>query len=380
MLRIAYLGGQNRGGTFRVFETLRAVLSNVGFEVALVNPHVAGYRGGDCDGVGMARALTNELEAFDAVIVNVFMTRVLMNIARYLPPRQPRLMIVHNVTRATYLAARELQDYVDHTIAISPRIRNDLVERYGFAPESVTTIFHGVPEKFFAAADIGDMGGNVRLLSLGRLNDNAKRVSKIPKMIDPSIRSRVALTIGGDGPDRASIEHAFVAGGVDAEFLGAVVNDEVPALVAAHEVFLFPSRFEGLGIALAEAMAAGLVPVAARIRGVTDAVIEEGVSGFLFAQSDWATARQAVTTLVEDPDRRMAMRRAARERALALFRIEGMGHAYAEVLDRIIREPRAHPSLPLSAWTIPPGMRPGLRSLVPTGIRRWLADRVLYRG
>lgn len=380
MKRIAYLGGQRAGGTFRVFQTLRAELSASDLDVALINPKVAGYCGDDPDGFDAAQALTKELASFDAVIVNAFMARVLMNVARYLPTSQPRLLVVHNVTHATYRAARELREFVDHTIAVSPRIRNDLVADHGFAPESVSITFNGVPPRFFAAEGPVGSSGPVRLLSLGRLEDNAKRISKIPEMIDPMIRRQVAITIGGDGRDRASIERAFEVSGLQAHFRGIVPNDTVPALAAEHEVFLFPSRFEGMPVALAEAMAAGLVPVAARIRGITDAVIEDGINGFVFDQGDWAAARRAVTTLVENPELRLKMRRAARERARTLFRVEDMGRAYAEVLERIIREPRRRPSLPLSDWKIPPGMRPGWRGLLPTGMRRKLADLVLYRG
>lgn len=379
MKTIAYLGAEGGGGTYRVFQTLRDVLRQHGYAVELMNAQIAGYVGEDRDGVDAARALATALESFDAVIVNVFMARVLMNIARYLPPRQPRLLIVHAATHATYRAAREVRVYSDHTVAISRRIREDLVDHHGFAAQAVSMVLHGIPEEFFALPLSRNQNDRVRLLSLGRLNDYQKRISKVPNLFDMQTRSRVSLTIAGDGPDRTAIERAFQVSGLCANFCGAVPHDEVPALAAENEIFLFPSRFEGMGIALAEAMAAGLVPVAARIRGITDSIIEDGVNGFVFDQRDWAAARDAVTKLVEDPERRLAMRRAARQRAQAIFSVEAMGRVYAGILDRIIREPRERSSLPLSDWTIPPGMRHGWRGLLPPATRRWLAAATVYR-
>lgn len=380
MKTVAYLGGERLGGTYRVFATLRDLLAPHGYAVELMNHKSAGYLGEDRDGPEAARALVSALSGFDAVIVNVFMGRGLMNVARYMPSAQPRLMIVHNVTRATYLAARALRDHVHHTVAISPRIRDDLVRTHGFHADGVTLVFHAVADELFEVPLARRDDTVVPLLSLGRLDDYAKNLSTIPRMLPASLRPDIRLTVAGDGPDRAAIEEAFRVSALDAAFVGVVPRERLAEVFGQHEAFLFPSRFEGMGIALAEAMAAGLVPVAARIRGITDAMIEDGVSGFVFDQGNFKSAQRAVATLLREPERRLAMRQAARARARELFGPARMASAYAGLLGRILDDPAALPCLPLDDWRIPFAMTSGLRGLVPAGLRRRLADWVIYRG
>ena len=79
---------------------------------------------------------------------------------------------------------------------------------------------------------------------------------------------------------------------ITVRFLGRAANEELPAMLRDHSVFILPSFYEGLPKALLEAMACGLVCVASTISGVTE-VIREGDTGVLiegFAPEDIAAA------------------------------------------------------------------------------------------
>ncbi|MDX7324888.1 glycosyltransferase, partial [Providencia rettgeri] len=58
-----------------------------------------------------------------------------------------------------------------------------------------------------------------------------------------------------------------------ATFLGAVHPEAVFDLLLRHDVLVMPSRFEGFGLTITEAMSAGCIPVVSRIRGVTDTIV-----------------------------------------------------------------------------------------------------------
>jgi glycosyltransferase involved in cell wall biosynthesis len=77
-----------------------------------------------------------------------------------------------------------------------------------------------------------------------------------------ALRAREPRTVGllvGDGALRAEVERAAAAAGLGGQVIFAGVRADVPALMrAALDVFLFPSRYEGLGLVLVEAQAAGL--------------------------------------------------------------------------------------------------------------------------
>src|SRR5690606_16312014 len=107
---------------------------------------------------------------------------------------------------------------------------------------------------------------------------------------------------------------------------------EVPAVLAAHDVFLMPSRFEGLPVAALEAMATGCVPAASRIRGVTDFLIEDGATGLLFPVGDVAAAAGAVRRLATDRALLEACSAAGRRAVQERFDVGAMADAYAKVI------------------------------------------------
>jgi glycosyltransferase involved in cell wall biosynthesis len=215
------------------------------------------------------------------------------------------------------------------------------------------------------------------VLSLGRLEDSSKGILQLPQILDRGIAELATLTIAGDGPDRRRLEAKCAAARLHPHWLGMVPPNGLAEVYGRHAIFLFPSRFEGMGLALAEAMASGLVPLAARIRGVTDTIIEDGTSGFLFDQRDARTARAHLLQLLQDPERVERMRQAASVRARRLFALDGMANAYRSVLQSAIECHVEVRCLPIARWSIPYRMRPGLRSLLPRPVRRRIGDIVL---
>lgn len=102
----------------------------------------------------------------------------------------------------------------------------------------------------------GAAGARPRALYVGRLADE-KRISSLL----PLARSgAVHLTLVGDGPDRARLEHEFA--GTDTEFTGSLTGAALAERYAAADVFVFTSTTETLGLVLIEALASGLAVVA----------------------------------------------------------------------------------------------------------------------
>jgi glycosyltransferase involved in cell wall biosynthesis len=105
-------------------------------------------------------------------------------------------------------------------------------------------------------------------------------------------------------------------------------------------VFVFPSRREGFGSAIVEAMACGLPCVVADLAGITDYIFpapSEASGGVVVPQQDPEAVARAVTALLEDPDRASKLGDRARARAAACFGIDRVAQqylsAYAAVVD-----------------------------------------------
>ena len=86
------------------------------------------------------------------------------------------------------------------------------------------------------------------------------------------------------------------------------------AIIGASDVFVFPSRKEGMGIAPMEAMSAGVPVIISRIPGITDQASINGVSGRYIQVNDADGLRNAMIELGSDPELRERMGQAARQR------------------------------------------------------------------
>lgn len=393
-MKLAYFGYPHLGGTFTVFRHLRDGLAALGSGItvewlgtgpgahaALRDPdwrsewstgHAAGAA--EDDEPTQAGAMIGHLasQGFDGVLVSVHADRVQTNLARYLPRSMLRLMIVHNITPATYAAALAIRDHVHATVCVSRRIRDDLVEGYGFEPTAMHVIHNAVDPPTSLPARRRHAGEPLRLLSLGRVEDQAKGVLWLPEIL-ARLPNDICLTVAGDGPDLQRLRQAsaLLAGRV--RFLGRINPSEVPALMANHDVLVAPSRFEGFMLTLAEAMAAGCVPVASRIRGVTDSVVEDGVTGLLFPVGDIEAGAAGIRRLRDDPALWQAMSRDGPAAMRMRFSVERMAHGYGSLLELLAQEPpNIAATLPIGNWRMPRGLRDSLRSRLPVPIKNWL--------
>jgi glycosyltransferase involved in cell wall biosynthesis len=110
----------------------------------------------------------------------------------------------------------------------------------------------------------------------------------------------VHYVIVGSGVCRPELEN-YAAGlqvSDRVHFLG--YRRDIPSLLHASDVFVFPSYREGLPVALMEAMAAGVPVVASRIRGNVD-LIEDGVNGFLCEAQNGGDFAAKIRQLLEEP-------------------------------------------------------------------------------
>ncbi len=132
-----------------------------------------------------------------------------------------------------------------------------------------------------------------------------------------------ALVLVGEGSVRGAIEEAVARSGLQGRVQLLGRREDVPALLAAADLFVLPSHEEGFPNALLEAMAYGL-PVVATAVGGTLEIVEDGVSGILVPPRSPAALAQAIATLLGDPAAARRMGQAGRARAAKLFPLDRM--------------------------------------------------------
>ena len=261
---------------------------------------------------------------------------------------------------ATALRNRWLRD-ADAFVAMSRAIRAEMLEA-GIPGERIVLLPHGVDTERFRPAATPEKGALRRELGLpeGVLAVYSGRLLRgkgLETLVDAFavVADRVAglgLLLLGSGEGQALSIEDELRRRVEQRGLGTRVAFEgrverVEDYLRAADLFVFPSVFEALGIALVEAAACGLPAVASRTGGIVD-VVEDGGSGRLVAPGDVAALSEALLRLASDGALRSRMGHEARGIALARFD-ERDGIERYRALFREISSPRASSSPPACA-------------------------------
>jgi glycosyltransferase involved in cell wall biosynthesis len=147
------------------------------------------------------------------------------------------------------------------------------------------------------------------------------------------------FVLAGDGPLRAELEAEARDLGIAGRCVFLGQRADVPALLAAADLFVLPSLFEGLPVSVLEAMAAEL-PVVATAIGGTDEAITSEESGLLVPPRDPGALASAIRRLQADPPLARRLAAAARERVEREFSSEATARNVMRVYDEVLAEAR----------------------------------------
>jgi glycosyltransferase involved in cell wall biosynthesis len=209
---------------------------------------------------------------------------------------------------------------VDRYLAVSEAMATELRE-FVARPGRVSAVRNAIDVERFAQAapglraELGGDDGRVLVLTLARLDFQ----KGLEFLIDAVREVPGALfLLAGDGPDRSALESRARECGVEDRVVFLGHRDDIPELLAACDLFVLPSLFEGLPVSVLEAMAAGKPVVATNIGGTNEAVVD-GVTGTLVPAANTGALATAISLLACDPARRAVMGGAGRERVTEFF-------------------------------------------------------------
>jgi glycosyltransferase involved in cell wall biosynthesis len=142
-----------------------------------------------------------------------------------------------------------------------------------------------------------------------------------PELLAALRNSAAELWVVGnrlDSDHGEDLEPYFANAGLGDRLRRLGYRDDIPAILAAADIFALPSHFEGLPMSVIEAMLTGLPVVATDIRGPREQVVD-GVTGLLVPPASAGPLAAALQRLVADADLRRRMGEAGLARALALY-------------------------------------------------------------
>lgn len=146
------------------------------------------------------------------------------------------------------------------------------------------------------------------------------------------------LWIAGEGPDRTALADQIASLGLHGRVVLAGPFDQVDDLLQSADLFVLPSREEGMSIALLEAMSAGLPIVATRIEG-NAALIDHDRQGLLIPPDDPRALGDSIVALLADRDLAAQLGTAARERVVESFSIEQTASAQLALFASLLARP-----------------------------------------
>lgn len=232
-------------------------------------------------------------------------------------------------------------------VASSARTRNNAIN-VGVKPEKIKTIYNAIMPFDVSHIDresvrekLGLKRDDIFFLAVGRLVYEKGHEFLIEAMAEVVKDDAHAIAgICGAGPLQEQLQLQIEKLNVRENMKLLGQWDSIPEILAAADVFVLPSRWEGLPMALLEGMMAGLPVIATRVEGVEE-VVQQGEHGLLVPLESPRELAQAILQLLGSPEDRKRMGRMARERVLSSYTTDRMCDAYLRVIEICLGEGNA---------------------------------------
>lgn len=252
-----------------------------------------------------------------------------------------KVALVKWVDRLTALRNR-------HFHAVSAAVKDSAIKHLGLGDSKVTVIRRGrdpvrlgrrTPDRRERVrAELGLADAEI-VLTVGRHEYQKGQIHLIDAFarIAADHPRAVLVVAGRTGNATADLETRIAHHGIEnrVQLLGH--RPDAPDLMAAADLFVFPSLWEGLGGVLIEALALEVPIVASDIPAIREVVGDDGGSGVLVAPGDTAAIATVMQRVLEDTDQRDAMVSRARERFESLFLLEDRSRDMIKLLKSVAR-------------------------------------------
>ena len=242
------------------------------------------------------------------------------------------------------LAERMLMSKTDRVIVSANSVRDFYVDQIHADPDKIDVVYNAVDWKSIQPTQSRDqmraslgLGANAKVAGvIARLTEQKGHRFLFQAMTTPALAD-LQLIVVGDGDLRDSLKSEAERLGITARvhFLGA--RRDLGNLLAAMDVFVMPSLWEGLPLSLILAMGAAMPVIATAVAGIPE-IVANGESGWLVPSGDPSALATALTEVFADAARAAAVGRAARDFVLPRFGVDEYINSVVGLYDRLLSE------------------------------------------
>ncbi len=230
-------------------------------------------------------------------------------------------------------------------IAVGRASARDLEEDADLPRGSISTIHNGVPIRSNAQEKpprskterTNTPSDRKQLVTLARL-DHVKGLDLLQDALVGL--PDVCAVVVGEGPERANLERRSIELGLNGRFTLLGWSDDARSILDDADLFVLPSRAEGLPLSICEEMFAQLAVVACDVGSVRE-VVEHGVTGLVVPADDSSALGDAIASLLADESLRRSMGSAGLAVATAEFTAEAMARKYEAIYSQILNSARS---------------------------------------
>ncbi len=313
---------------------LQSELTNAG-----VRLHALGLKNYDAF-INAITALTGLIKRnrYDIVHTHLYFANIYGRIAARLAGCRNIVTTLHNPDYSyedTGAFTYQIRKYADRLtgrlcnrgfLAVSDFVKRDFEKQLGF--DHINVLYNGIDIRAFQAQrnpEVRKTAGipetDTVILHIGRFTDQKGQDTLIKAFSRvQDTEKNTSLVLIGKGPREASLRK--LASGTAKEkifFLNNITN--IPEFMAACDIFVFPSRYEGFGIALVEAMAQGMPVIASDIETLRE-IITDGQDGMLVDCSDAHLLGESIVELLRNKTKMLTLGKNAHAKVSRLFTIE----------------------------------------------------------
>lgn len=230
-----------------------------------------------------------------------------------------------------------------HLVGVSPGIRALYVSQWGIPPGRISAIYNSVRMEPFLAVPVGVP--NTRwypgpvITNVARFNP--QKAQHLLLEAAPTVLQRypqATFLLVGKGHLEQELQQQAQALGISQQVVFTGVRHDIPDILAQTDVFVLPSRWEGLPLSAIEAMAAARAVLVTDVGGNSE-LVESGRSGLVIPAGDVRALADGLLALLADDATRLALGATARQRVQLLFSTQQFIEQYETLYTHLAQIP-----------------------------------------
>ncbi|VAW92008.1 hypothetical protein MNBD_GAMMA22-2531 [hydrothermal vent metagenome] len=238
---------------------------------------------------------------------------------------------------------KSLSYITDRVIACSQEVANVLVNTFNIANKRILVVANGIDFQRFETVnstrikEIDSLSDEIiKIVIIGRLHPAKGHLDLIKAITElKSSHSDFHVFFVGEGELQQEIIEKCNENDISDYITLMGQRSDIPSILAKVDIFVMPSHWEGLPMALLEAMAMSKPVIASRVGGIPD-VISDGVNGLLINKCDYLSLKNAFQKLLPDTELRNKLGKEAKKTVLEKYSAKNVSQQYELLYQKII--------------------------------------------